>query len=131
MRNLTKIIGGLVVVAVSFGITLLLLQHFSGPGAYCKRDDLIALKPPFASFGGKGFVAYKQAPGGDSTQGPSISSLVLCEDQKRLGPSRSMHDDIRTMGRGRYSHWGPDVIFSTSDNSDPNTNGHRYSYVLR
>jgi hypothetical protein len=126
-----KVIGGLIVVAVSFGITLLLLQRFGGPADYCKSDKLIALKPPFNSSGGKAFVAAVQAPDGDSNQTPSRSPLLLCEDQNHLGPAHSLHDDVRTIGRGRYSHWGSEVIFSSSDNSDPNTNGRRYSYVSR
>ena len=115
-------------VAVSFGITLFLLQRFGGP-VDCKSDDLIALKPPFGSYGGKAFDAPVRARGGDSTENARASTLMLCEDQKQLGPAHSLHDDIRTIGRGRYSHWGSDVIFSSSDNSDPNTNGRRYSYI--
>jgi hypothetical protein len=126
-----KVIGGLIVVGVSFAITLFLLQRFGGPVDYCKSDDLIALKPPFGSYGGKAFDAHTGAPGGDSTENPRASTLVLCEDQKQLGPAHSLHDDIRTIGRGRYSHWSSDVIFSSSDNSDPNTNGRRYSYLPR
>jgi hypothetical protein len=50
-----------------------------------------------------------------------------------------LHDDIRALGGGRYSHWigsdqgTPDGVlesslyFSASDNSDPNENGRRYS----
>jgi hypothetical protein len=121
----------LLVVAVSFGITLFMLQRFSGPVDDCKNDGLIALKPPFASGGGKAFVTSTQIPGGDSTQNPMVSTLVLCEDQKRMGPAHSQHEDIRGTGRGRYSHWGSDVIFSALDNSDPNTNQRRYSYVPR
>ena len=43
------------------------------------------------------------------------------------GPAHSQEGDIRTQGAGRFSHWGTVVIFSASDNSDPNTNGHRYT----
>jgi hypothetical protein len=31
---------------------------------------------------------------------------------------------------GRYSHWCDGLIFSTSDNSDPNTNKRRYGIVF-
>ena len=30
------------------------------------------------------------------------------------------------MGSGRFSHWGGNLFFSTSDNTDPNTNGRVY-----
>lgn len=57
------------------------------------------------------------------------SPIQLYEDGEPLGPGHAGHDDIRTLGRGRFSHWGPKVYFSTSDNSDPNTNGRTYSVV--
>jgi len=57
------------------------------------------------------------------------SPIRLFEDGEPLGPAHCGHDDIRTLGRGRYSHWGAKVYFSASDNSDPNTNGRVYSVV--
>jgi hypothetical protein len=39
-----------------------------------------------------------------------------------------MHDAIRNIGKGRFSHWGNDLVFSTPDNSDPNGNGRTYAY---
>lgn len=126
---LIKVTSGLMVVAVSFGITLFYLQRSTRVVPDCESDELIALKPPFGSFGGKAFVAAFQVPDGDSSGQPSRSTIVLCEDQKRLAPGHAAHDDIRSKGFGRYSHWGFDVIFSTSDNSDPNTNHRRYSYL--
>lgn len=54
----------------------------------------------------------------------------LFEDGKPLPHPQSAHADVRELGAGRYSHWdfptGPRIMFSTSDNSDPNTNGRRY-----
>lgn len=58
------------------------------------------------------------------------SDLVLLEDGKPLGPAHSAHADIRKQGKGRYSHWGARSLwFSTSDNSDPRTNGREYKVV--
>ncbi|MBM4113623.1 MAG: hypothetical protein FJ253_09700, partial [Phycisphaerae bacterium] len=57
----------------------------------------------------------------------TLSGLRLFEDDRELGPSRSVHSEIRTLGSGRFSHWGRDVRFSTSDNSDPRSNGRTYS----
>ncbi|PIY52493.1 MAG: hypothetical protein COZ06_02920 [Armatimonadetes bacterium CG_4_10_14_3_um_filter_66_18] len=55
------------------------------------------------------------------------SGLLLFEDGKPLGPSRSFHADIREQGQGRYSHWTREgLYFSASDNTDPRTNGRRY-----
>lgn len=56
----------------------------------------------------------------------SASSLVLFEDGRPLGPAHQGHDDIRRNGSGRFSHWGAQLYFSTSDNTDPRANGRRY-----
>jgi hypothetical protein len=42
-----------------------------------------------------------------------------------------MHQDIRDLGRGRYSHWYDSLYFATRDNSDPNRNGRKYCLRLR
>jgi hypothetical protein len=54
------------------------------------------------------------------------SRLTVFEDDRQLGPAHSAYDDIRQKGGGRFTHWGPEVYFSTMDNSDPRTNGRRY-----
>ncbi|HMU53902.1 MAG TPA: radical SAM protein [Nitrospira sp.] len=50
----------------------------------------------------------------------------LWEDDIRLGPKASLHDDIRKHGHGRYSIWGSQLYFSASDDSDPKENGRAY-----
>lgn len=57
----------------------------------------------------------------------SASRLIVFEDARPLGPAHASHAEIRHLGRGRFSHWGQQVYFSTSDNSDPRTNGRRYT----
>ncbi len=64
------------------------------------------------------------APGG-------ASRPVLREDGRPLGPAHALHEDIRDLGRGRYSHWGATLHFSASDNSDPRRNGHQYTATDR
>jgi hypothetical protein len=59
----------------------------------------------------------------------AASALVLLEDGKTLGPAHGRHDDIRRLGGGRFSHWGIELYFSTSDNSDPRTNGRKYTII--
>jgi hypothetical protein len=58
------------------------------------------------------------------------SPLRLFEGDRLLGPSHSLHNHIRNTGRGAYSHWRDDLMFSTSDNTDPNGNGRMYSFDL-
>jgi FkbM family methyltransferase len=57
------------------------------------------------------------------------SALLLYEDDELLQPAHAMHDDIRNLGAGRYSHWNEELYFSTSDGSDPNTNGRVYRII--
>ncbi len=62
----------------------------------------------------------------DDEQHPTRSSLVLFENENLLQPAHALHDDIRTLGGGRFSHWMSNLYFSTSDGSDPNSNGRKY-----
>ena len=58
------------------------------------------------------------------------SKLILYEDGTELGPAHNGHIDTMQNGLGRWSHWGVrNIQFSTSDNSDPRTNGRRYKIV--
>jgi hypothetical protein len=67
---------------------------------------------------------------GDSPDFLTKSRLAFCEDETRLLTPHSSHSEIRTAGSGRFSHWGKELYFSASDNSDPNTNGKSY-YVVQ
>ncbi len=70
-------------------------------------------------------------PGGrwDYQSAPARSDTRLLESGHELGPPHSFHADIRTKGGGRYSLWYGDFRFSTSDNSDPRSNGRHYTIV--
>lgn len=58
--------------------------------------------------------------------GKSICSLL--ENGKPLPHPRALHATIRKVGKGHYSHWTAGTLyFSTSDNSDPRTNGRTYT----
>ncbi|MBR1164083.1 methyltransferase domain-containing protein [Bradyrhizobium elkanii] len=82
----------------------------------------------FASNGGLmwGATLPDYLPRGDDSTSPISSSLALFEDGKLLGPPHSAHDTIQKIGRGAYSHWGGALFLSSSDGSDPNTNGRQY-----
>lgn len=54
------------------------------------------------------------------------STLVLYEQGRPLGPAHSTHDEIRREGAGRFSHWGTALWLSSSDGTDPRTNGRSY-----
>jgi len=92
--------------------------------------ERLRLQGPFQREHGFCWVAKlpDSLPPGD--QGGSIASpVVLIEGTQALGPGHVLHSDIRKHGRGRYSHWGSRLYFSTSDNSDPNSKGREYTLV--
>jgi len=68
--------------------------------------------------------------GGDTNEEPGRSRLQVLEDGVPLGPAHAPHSDIADEGGGRYSHWGDSLLFSSSDNSDPRTNGRAYHVLL-
>jgi hypothetical protein len=88
----------------------------------------LAIAGPFVHDAGNAFEASlpELAPYSDSVSSQQ-SNMRLYEDGQQLGPAHSLQSDIRDLGGGRFSHSGVSVIFSASDNSDPNTNGRQYT----
>ena len=82
------------------------------------------------SDGGYAYKIEEAIQGGDNDTERQQSTLRLFENGVEIDPAHSVHDDIRNIGKGRFSHWGTTVIFSTSDNSDPRTNGRTYTYSM-
>lgn len=85
---------------------------------------------PFEAIGGNGFQAGLPhlASVADSNGFERRSNLMLYENDALIGFARSVHAPIREHGRGRFSHWNDWLVFSASDNTDPNTNSRIYSY---
>jgi hypothetical protein len=69
------------------------------------------------------------AAAGDTQTNSTRSPVLLEEDGTIIGQPHCAHADIATYGGGRFSHWGGAFYFSTSDNSDPNTNDRTYTLV--
>lgn len=88
----------------------------------------IALKKPFKRHSGHAWVANLEPPldVGDDCDHPNRSNLVLFESKNPLWAQHTTHDLISQIGSGRYSHWQNYLMFSTSDNTNPNTNGRNY-----
>jgi SAM-dependent methyltransferase len=102
-------------------------------GAVMARRKPVPVGGPFASQGGKSWSIdvpelERQA---DDMSDPRRSSLMLYEDGVMLGLAHSIHDHIARYGDGRFCHWGPKIYFSSTDGSNPNTNGRTYSYCER
>jgi len=92
-----------------------------GAGRVVRRAPLTAIE----SETGLAFTARTHHPELSSHERPSRA--VLLEDGRPLaGPANALHEDIRTLGGGRFSFWYDYVYFSTSDHTDPRTNGRRY-----
>jgi SAM-dependent methyltransferase len=91
---------------------------------------LVPLLGPFHHNGGAAYaVAAPQLQyQADTGAAPRRSKLMLYEDGRMLGLAHAVHDHIVRFGKGRFSHYGPNLYFSASDNSDPNRNGRTYSY---
>jgi hypothetical protein len=77
------------------------------------------------AFGGESDYSFR--PFEDDGPDDRRSPVLLYEDDKPLGLAHSDDADIERLGSGRYSYRkGVGLIFSTSDNSDPATNGRHY-----
>jgi hypothetical protein len=101
-------------------------------------NDLMAtqkiepLPAPFTHEAGYAWIAplKHHAYTADTPEQPRRSQLMLYEDGVPLGFAHAPNAHIRNYGTGRYSHWNNTLIFSTTDNSDPNINGRRYSICV-
>jgi MoaA/NifB/PqqE/SkfB family radical SAM enzyme len=111
--NSSRVADGVSMLARNFGIPFL--------GRYYR------LIGRYRHFGGNAWV-YDRIPGGDDAENRSRSALRLFEDGVPLFDAHHFHETVAKHGGGRYSHWGNELIFSATDNSNPNTNGRKYTY---
>jgi len=54
----------------------------------------------------------------------------MYEDGDLLGPAESSLSVVASLGRGHYGWHDEQLTFSTSDNSDPNSNGRQYAFSV-
>jgi hypothetical protein len=94
--------------------------------------EKIALHRPFSRFGAFGFGARmpELSASADSDTNWFRSRYVVYENDHPLGPPHTLHTEIAALGGGRFSHREDVIAFSTSDNTDPNSNGRGYWAVL-
>jgi predicted lipoprotein with Yx(FWY)xxD motif len=129
MRLRTWVGAVALVVALGEGLSLAGI----GVDASCPSGERIRMPMPFLHNEGPSW--YTNLPelerlADNVAEPPNTSPIVICENHKALGPGHALHHDIVQRGQGRFSHWGSDVIFSTSDSSDPNTNGRSYLLIM-
>ncbi len=120
----------LIIIAV-IGLLLCFVIGLGYKAYVSHQPDSVSmeLRPPFAHEQGNCWIVAlpdldKWA---DSTEWLEYSTLMIYENGRALGPAHSVHDSIRTIGEGRFSHFGKSLFFSTTDNSNPNQNGRQYS----
>jgi len=95
--------------------------------------EIVLLQRPFRQFSNSEIAAIANdvlfSNFADSADDNARSDIELYEDEKPLGPAHSTHADVGNLGQGRFSHWRfaySMFLFSSSDNTDPNTNGRNY-----
>lgn len=95
--------------------------------------DADVLRRPFIKIRLNAYVTYHGISGakGDIPNDPRRATLELTENGMALGPAHIPEAEVSTLGGGRYifvqtGEELPMLVFSTSDNSDPNTNGRVY-----
>ena len=66
---------------------------------------------------------------GDSSANGNVSTLRIFEDGRELNMAHASHQSIRMQGKGRFSHWGQNLYFSASDNSNPSKNRRSYTFI--
>jgi hypothetical protein len=77
----------------------------------------------------EGFCWLSSVPNFILSDRESYSKLVVLEDGRPLVDPHASHEKVRKSGRGAYSHWGSEVYLSSSDNTDPSTNGRKYEVI--
>lgn len=94
---------------------------------------VIALRSPFERYGNANIAHSEELNsfGDDENDEDGHSPIVIYEERRPLGPGHSTFADISALGAGRFAHWQHQgIVFSSSDNSDPNTNRRHYWAVL-
>jgi hypothetical protein len=129
------------VIGILGGLLLGFLVVLYLTTASCPEGKKVTLEKPYQPELGFAYIVHlpQYDEISDWRNEPNQSPIVVCEKGRMLGPAHSRADDIRNYGRGRFSHWVggapngarplPRILFSTSDNSDPNTNGREYSVI--
>jgi SAM-dependent methyltransferase len=91
----------------------------------------IALNRPFPPLRGKCVSAdVVHLFGAGNTNVETLQShLFLYEDGQMLGPPHAAVAMVEREGMGRYGHWDGVLYFSSSDGTDPNSNGRTYDVL--
>jgi len=125
-RIATAWFGGIALFVGLFEVAVLAVAY-----PQCPSGERIEMRRPFTANGGASYYANMPdiARISDDPGHLERSPIVICEENRMIGPAHAIHGEILRWGRGRFSHWGDDLVFSASDNSDPNANGRSYLVI--
>jgi hypothetical protein len=132
-RKSTWVVSAVVAIAVYFSAALWLKYSYAEPPK--PAGVLFRLNRPFFELQGSDIAFAVKVPSldklSDSLDAPKRSPFLLFENDRPLGPAHSEHAEIREHGHGRFSHWNDSgFIFSSSDGTNPKSNGRTYWAVI-
>jgi hypothetical protein len=97
-------------------------------GSKAASTDVIALRRPFVARGGFSWsTGIPDFLCNDSGIKNRVAFRLFEEGEPVTGYSNANHEDIAALGGGRHAFWTDLFCFSTTDNSDPNRNGRKYT----
>ncbi len=121
-----KMVFLLALAVVGLAVQWTAKEHFLIKPSGIQHDSGLCYVSNISSLGHNIFSALP-----DSITSPRRSKAVFLESGIKLGPAHSLLEDIRKIGRGRFSHWKKGrLYFSSSDGSDPRASGKQYSFIL-
>lgn len=131
--RLTWVLCAVGAAALYFSTALWLKHSYVEPPK--PAGELVRLDRPYLALRDSDVVFVAKAPLldelSDTLEAPERSPFLLYENDRLLGPAHSEHADILEKGHGRFSHWvGSGFIFSTSDGTNPRSNGRTYWAVI-
>jgi hypothetical protein len=112
------------------GISLFFVFHNYGFNLlpYSYRTMLHSAIKPWV-FGDRSVAYYVDFSGSEpDTDYYRASRVEVFEDAVHLGSGHGIAEGIATSGGGGWAHKAHQIVFSTSDNSDPRTNNRFYTY---
>jgi hypothetical protein len=132
-NRLTWVVCAVVASTVYFPAALWLKYSYVEPPK--PAGELFRLDRPFFELRGSDIAFAVNVPSldhlSDTMQFPARSPFMLYENALPLGPAHAEHADIVKYGHGRFSHWnGSGFIFSSSDGTNPKSNGRTYWAVI-
>jgi 2-polyprenyl-3-methyl-5-hydroxy-6-metoxy-1,4-benzoquinol methylase len=117
---------------VSLGPANIDLTELTSTPHYIVACTVRVLERPFVNPRGQMWAKHipDLAASADREGDDRRSKVFIFEAGRQLDQPHAIHDSIAQTGMGRFSHWGPSIYFSSSDNTDPNVNGRSYELFV-